>query len=146
MRMRLLGGDGPAARLVACSADETLAVADGQVDALLNDGWRPEDVALLATGSRHPDQVSRQALGQDLYWASVWDADQVFYGRVLGFKGLERRARVLALNEAEPRERSRERLYVGLSRAHDQLVVCGDPGFIRAVGGDAVLHRLGPTT
>ncbi|MGI8612783.1 MAG: hypothetical protein ACR2KL_02370, partial [Nocardioidaceae bacterium] len=35
------------------------------------------------------------------YWASVWDADQVFYGRVLGFKGLERRAVVLALNEAD---------------------------------------------
>jgi ATP-dependent exoDNAse (exonuclease V) beta subunit len=44
---------------------------------------------------------------------------------VLGFKGLERRAVVLVLNEETKRERSRERLYVGLSRARDQLVVCG---------------------
>jgi hypothetical protein len=32
-------------------------------------------------------------------------------------------------------ERSRERLYVGLSRGRDQLVVRGDPDFIREGGG-----------
>jgi hypothetical protein len=65
------------------------------VDALLDEGWRPEDIALLTTGSRHPEQSSRQALGQRAYWESFWDAEQVFYGHVLGFKGLERRAVVL---------------------------------------------------
>jgi hypothetical protein len=118
------------------------AGADDEVDRLLENGWRPEDVALLATGSRHPEQVDRQAHGQDHYWASCWDAGQVFYGHVLGFKGLERRAVVLALNERVPSERSRERLYVGLSRARDQLVVCGDPAFVAEVGGAAVLKRL----
>jgi len=117
-------------------------VADDQVDVLLDEGWQPEDVVLLATGSRHNEQVERQARGQDAYWASFWDAGQVFYGHVLGFKGLERRAVVLALNESEPRERSRERLYVGLSRARDQLVVCGDPAFVEEVGGQTVLNRL----
>lgn len=39
-------------------------------------------------------------------------------------------------------ERSRERLYVGLSRARDQLVVCGDPEFIREVGGPDLARRL----
>jgi hypothetical protein len=81
-----------AVRFVSCSPDEAIVVADDEVDRLLEDGWRPEDVALLATGSRHPEQVDRQAHGQDHYWASFWDADQVFYGHVLGFKGLERRA------------------------------------------------------
>ena len=61
---------------------------------------------------------------------------------MLGFKGLERRAVVLALNETQPRDRSRERLYVGLSRARDQLVVCGDPDLIESVGGPEVLRRL----
>jgi hypothetical protein len=61
---------------------------------------------------------------------------------VLGFKGLERSAVVLALNEDEPAERSRERLYVGLSRPRDQLVVCGDPGYVAEVGGESVLRRL----
>ncbi len=39
-------------------------------------------------------------------------------------------------------ERSRERLYVGLSRARDQLVVVGDPDFVETVGGGSVLRHL----
>ena len=67
----------------------------------------------------------------------------MFYGHVLGFKGLERRVIVLALNESQARDRSTERLYVGLSRAREQLVVCGDPEFVRTVGGPDVARRLG---
>ncbi len=84
----------------------------------------------------------RQAVGQADYWASFWDPELPFYGHVLGFKGLERRAVVLVLNEANIVERSRERLYVGLSRARDQLVVCGDPEVVRALGGESVLAAL----
>ena len=142
MPMRLLGGDGPAVRFIECATADAIGRADDEVDALLENGWRPEDVALLTTGSRHPEQTARQAAGQDAYWRTFWDGDQVFYGHVLGFKGMERRAVVLALNESRPRERSRERLYVGLSRARDQLVVVGDPDHIRAVGGDIVLARI----
>jgi ATP-dependent exoDNAse (exonuclease V) beta subunit len=76
------------------------------------------------------------------YGDNFRDADQVFYGHVLGFKRLERRAVVLVVNEASAFERSRERLYVGLSRARDQLVVCGDPDFIREVGGPDLARRL----
>jgi ATP-dependent exoDNAse (exonuclease V) alpha subunit len=49
---------------------------------------------------------------------------------------------VLVVNEEAAFERSRERLYVGLSRARDQLVVCGDPEFIRDVGGSDLARRL----
>lgn len=142
MRMRLLGGDGPRVRLVECAPDKALDCADDEVETLMDAGWLPKDIALLATGSRHPEQVSRQGEGHARYWESFWDDDQVFYGHVLGFKGLERQAVVLAVNEAEPSERSRERLYVGLSRARDQLVVCGDPGFIEGVAGAEVLRKL----
>jgi ATP-dependent exoDNAse (exonuclease V) alpha subunit len=48
----------------------------------------------------------------------------------------------LVVNEESAFERSRERLYVGLSRARDQLVVCGDPDFMRAVGGADLARRL----
>lgn len=142
IRMRLGAVDGPDVRFVECSSDEALDRADDAVDVLLEEGWRPQDVALLTTGRRHPEQVQRQAAGQESYWASFWDEEQVFYGHVLGFKGLERSAVVLALNEEEPTERSRERLYVGLSRPRDQLVVCGDPAYVAEVGGDAVLRRI----
>ena len=140
--MRLLGGDGPAVTFVACSQDEAINAGDDQVELLLDGGWRLEDVALLTTGSRHPEQKERQAAGSTAYWDSFWDTDQVFYGHVLGFKGLERRAIVLVVNEKSALERSRERLYVGLSRARDQLVVCGDPDFIREVGGPDLARRL----
>jgi ATP:corrinoid adenosyltransferase len=142
MRMRLAGTDGPEVAFLACAAEDAVGAADDHVDLLIEEGWRPEDVALLTTGSRHPEQVARQEEGQDTYWESFWDQDQVFYGHVLGFKGLERRVVVLALNEAEMRERSRERLYVGLSRARDKLVVCGDPAYVESVGGTDVLHCL----
>ncbi len=141
--MRFLGGDGPAVTFVACSVETAMDLGDDQVDLLLGDGWRPEDVALLTTGTRHPEQIARQAQGHDAYWDSFWDTDQVFYGHVLGFKGLERRAVVLVVNDEGKFERSRERLYVGLSRARDQLVVCGAPDFITSVGGMDLARRLG---
>ncbi|MCV7026523.1 NERD domain-containing protein [Mycolicibacterium novocastrense] len=140
--MRFLGGEGPAVEFVACSREDALDVGDDQIEALLEEGWRPEDLALLTTGSRHPEQAERQKAGHKAYWDSFWDSDQVFYGHVLGFKGLERRAVVLVVNDSGQFERSRERLYVGLSRARDRLVVCGDPEFIREVGGPDLARRL----
>lgn len=140
--MRFLGGEGPAVKYVPCSRTEAMDAGDDEVELLLEQGWRPEDVALLTTGTRHPEQRERQAAGSAAYWDSFWDADQVFYGHVLGFKGLERRAVVLVVNEESAFERSRERLYVGLSRARDQLVVCGDPDFLREVGGPDLARRL----
>ena len=140
--MRFLGGEGPAVSFVACSRDDAPSVGDDQIEALLEQGWRPEDLALLTTGSRHPEQAERQKEGHTAYWDTFWDAEQVFYGHVLGFKGLERRAVVLVVNEANQFDRSRERLYVGLSRARDQLVVCGDPDFVRQVGGPDLARRL----
>jgi hypothetical protein len=140
--MRFLGGEGPAVKFVASTQDDAMNAGDDEVELLLEEGWRPEDVALLTTGTRHPEQKERQAGGNAAYWDSFWDAEQVFYGHVLGFKGLERRAVVLVVNEVSAFERSRERLYVGLSRARDQLVVCGDPDFIRQVGGPDLARRL----
>jgi len=144
MRMYARGGDGPEVTYVEASADDALDVADDQVDPLLEQGWRPEDVALLTTGARHPEQVALQeSEGQDGYWRTFWEKDCVFYGHVLGCKGLERRVVVLCVNERMPRERSRERLYVGLSRATDKLVVVGPADVIRGMGGPAVAKRLG---
>lgn len=140
--MRFLGGDGPAVEFIACSRHDAMDAGDDQIDRLLEDGWRPEDLALLTTGSRHPEQAERQKEGHRAYWDSFWDTDQVFYGHVLGFKSLERRCVVLVVNEEGKFERSRERLYVGLSRARDQLVVCGYPDFIREVGGPDLARRL----
>ena len=62
---------------------------------------------------------------------------------MLGFKGLERRAVVLCVNEDGTRERFRERMYVGLSRATDRLIVVGDLAAIAHAGDDVVRQLRG---
>lgn len=142
-RMRLLGGSGPEVTFVPCSAAEAIDVADDHVDTLLEEGWSPRDVALLTVGTRHELQRDAAETDPDAYWASFWDDDMTFYGHVLGCKGLERRAVVLCVNKDQVQPRDRERLYVGLSRATDRLVVVGDPDYIASVCGAEVAARLG---
>lgn len=144
MRMRAQGGDGPDVRFVPTSTGDALVVADDQIDGLLGEGWQPQDIALLTTGKRHPEQTRQQeSAGQDGYWQSFWDDELVFFGHVLGCKGLERRVVVLCLNDSPGAERAREKLYVGLSRATDLLVVVGDPAAVVEIGGPDVAQRLG---
>jgi hypothetical protein len=143
-RMYSRGGHGPEVRFVACTAEAALETADEQIDLLLEEGWDPGKIVLLTTGHRHPVQVEQtQFRDQTGYWKGFYDDGEVFYGHVLGFKGLERPVVVLCLNEVGERDRARERLYVGMSRATDQLVVVGDPDVVRRVGGPDVARRLG---
>nr|WP_275585601.1 ATP-binding domain-containing protein [Blastococcus saxobsidens] len=141
-QMRIRGQAGVPVRFVQCAAEDAVDAADDVADGLLEKGWPPESVALLTTHRRHPVQVERQAEGQDAYWATYWQDDDVFYGHVLGFKGLERPAVVLAVNGFRDEARAKEMLYVALSRARDLLVVCGDMELIRRLGGEAVARRL----
>ncbi|GAB2755509.1 ATP-binding domain-containing protein [Nocardioides salsibiostraticola] len=142
-RMQPRGGEGADVGFVAASSDEALDVADDQVEQLLDQGWDPAKICLLTTGHRHPEQKAQvDRHGPVGYWRSFWEGDDVFYGHVLGSKGLERAAVVLCVNEAGVRDRARERLYVGMSRATDVLIVVGDPQVVRRVGGDVVANRL----
>jgi len=67
----------------------------------------------------------------------------MFYGHLLGFKGLERPVVVLAVNGMRDQSRGREYLYVGLSRPRSCLVVCGDLDHIAAAGEEGIPRRLG---
>ncbi len=141
--MVLRGGDGPTVEFMPTATDGAIGAADEQIDRLLDEGWEPHEIALLTMGARHPVQKERQeSLGFADYWTEFWSNDDVFYGHVLGFKGMERRAVVLCVNEDGTRDRSRERLYVGLSRATDRLIVVGDPEAIERMGGREVRDRL----
>ena len=142
VQMRNRGLDGPPVQFVPCTTDDALSAADDQLDRLMAEGWPPESVALLTTYRRHPVQVERQNHGTQSYWNTFWENDDAFFGHVLGFKGLERPAVVLAINGFRVPERAKEMLYVGMSRARDLLVVCGDPELIRQHAGDGVMNRL----
>lgn len=141
-RMRCLGGDGPPVRFVACASEAATATADVEVERLLELGHPGEHVALLTTRSRHESHRRTEAvLGKEGHWDGFWMADEVFYGTVMGFKGLERPVVVLAVDGFHDGV-ARDVMYAGLSRARDELVVCGDPETIRAAAGDEVLRRL----
>lgn len=137
------GMDGPRVRLVDCPPDEVMGCADDAVDALLGEGWQPGHIALLATGPRHG--LQREAVdagGYAAYWDEFLAEREVFYGHVLGFKGLERPVVVLAVNGFRDLARAREMLYVGLSRARTLLVLVGERALVEQVGGRGVAKRL----
>ncbi len=143
-RMTSRGGEGAEVHFLPTSAEMAVDVADEAVNLLLDIGWFPGNVALLTTGHRHDVQVREtERLGHRGYWRSYWDEEEVFYGHVLGCKGLERPAVVLCLNEGTREERAKEKLYVGMSRATDHLIVVGEPEMIREHAGDVVARRLG---
>ena len=123
--------------------EEVVERADDAVDALLDEGWGPGQDVLLTTHHRHPEQRNAVDVGGwDAYWDDFFADADVFYGHVLGFKGLERQVAVLAVNGFKDAERAREMLYVGLSRARTQLVVVGPRALLEQVGGDGVKQRL----
>ena len=90
-QMRIRGRQRRARPLRASARPRTpSSVADDEAVALLDERLAPGAVALLTTGQPPPRAGRASAGGQDVYWASFWDDDDLFYGHVLGFKGLER--------------------------------------------------------
>ncbi len=141
--VRPRGQTGAPVRVVDVGYDDAVAAADEAVEALLDEGWPPGEIALLTTGRRHGQhrwQVEQS--GHAAYWDDFFAGTDVFYGHVLGFKGLERNVVVLAVNGFREAERARRLLYTGLSRARMLLVVTGPRGEIERIGGAGVVQRL----
>lgn len=137
------GGDGPPVGIVDVPYADALEAADDVVEGLLDGPWRPGQVALLTTGSRHTEQRNLvEVNGIDAYWDDFFAEQDVFYAHVLNFKGLERSAVVLAVNGFRDRERARSLLYTGMSRARSLLVLVGPRAEIEAIGGHALSSRL----
>jgi hypothetical protein len=102
----------------------------------MDEGWSPNRIALLTTKSRHPVHQERLDAGSIAeYWLDFHANNDVFYGHVLGFKGVERSAVVLCVNGFKELGRAAEQLYVGLSRARNLLVVVGDSALSESAGG-----------
>lgn len=126
------GGDGTEVRWVPSTPERAVDAADAEVQRLVDQGWAPEHVMLLTTWARHPEHAMRvQHRYTDGYWDSFWEDDDVFYGTVQGSKGLERPAVVLAVNGFADLRSRLQMLYVGMSRARDLLVVCGQSESLR---------------
>ena len=119
---------------VICPASQAVEKADDYVEQLTDrELWKPGEIALLTTKSRHPvhaEQADKDRLG---YWKSLWDSEDVFYGTVGGFKGLERPVVILAIDGFHNAEDLEDFLYVGLTRARDKLVVIGETEILKKI-------------
>src|SRR5699024_10741226 len=87
-----LRGDGVPVRYVCSSTQDSIDTASDCVDALLDEGWANNQIALLTTNKRHPVHQGHFEDGtvDSEYWPEFHRRDGEFYGHVLGFKGLER--------------------------------------------------------
>ncbi|SJM61567.1 conserved hypothetical protein [Actinomycetales bacterium JB111] len=133
--------------LLDVPADEAVDAADDVVEALIagegEDGFTAGQIALITTGSRHPVQPSiYESEAREQYWDDFFAGEDVFYGTVQGFKGLERPAVVLCLNGIHKAAPARERIYTGISRATTLLVVVGPRELLEDAGGEAARRRL----
>lgn len=141
------------------TADEVAAALvegrfDFEADPIVADKGRSEHaydrghVALLTTNHRHPVQREREREAtqtssevEDRFWNYLWDSSDIFYATAMKFKGLERPAVVLAVDGFQNSARSREALYVGMSRARDVLIVVADEQTLRDAAGDSEVNR-----
>ncbi|MEE9095373.1 nuclease-related domain-containing DEAD/DEAH box helicase [Pseudarthrobacter phenanthrenivorans] len=140
------GSTGLAVRFVDCPTEDALEVAGYCVEALIEEGWANNQIALLTTKDRHPihlDYFQRGATEE--YWREFHANEAEFYGHVLGFKGLERSLIVLCVNGFKDINRAPEQLYVGLSRARSLLVVVGDSALLEEAGGRELKLALSRT-
>jgi hypothetical protein len=138
-------GTGLPVRFVECATEDALEVASDCVDALIEEGWSNNQIALLTTKTRHPIHQEAFDSGPEAvaeYWREFYSDSAEFYGHVLGFKGLERSVVVLCVNGFKDMNRAAEQLYVGLSRARSLLVVVGDRELIAAGGGRDLAQAL----
>ena len=96
--------------------------ADAVADMMLA-SYQHEHIAMLMTRSRHEMQRQLMEQGRDDYFKSLWSTDEIFYGTVSGFKGLERNCVILGVNGFHETTTPQEVMYVGTTRARDLLVV-----------------------
>lgn len=142
-QLNIAGLDGPPVILHETDSKSAISVAERVISNLITDGWNESDICLLTTGSRHEKQKQLVAGSSKLaYWDSFFELEGVFYGHVLGFKGLERRVIVLAVNGWKHESAKKDMLYTAITRARDLLVICGDPEDLRQAGGKEFLKKL----
>jgi hypothetical protein len=106
-------------------------------------GWNPGDIVLLTTGSRH--SIQREEGSGALSrpdWKKFFDADETYHCTTTGFKGLERRVVVLAINGWKDPAKKKDILYTAITRARDQLIICGSKEEITQAGGKEFFKKL----
>jgi hypothetical protein len=141
--LQLSGLDGPPVQWVETTTEGAEASADVEVEKLIAQGWNPGDICVLTTGSRHTIQrQDGQGAMSRAYWKKFFDEEATYHCTTTGFKGLERRVVVLALNGWKEPERRKDILYTAVTRARDVLIICGSKEEIVHSGGKEFFKKL----
>jgi len=141
--LQLSGLDGPPVQWIESTTEEAEKAADQQVELLISQGWKPGDICVLTTGSRHTIQRNEGEGAQSrVYWKKFFEEDATYHCTTTGFKGLERRVVVLAMNGWKEPERKKDILYTSITRARDLLIICGSKEEIVHSGGKEFFKKL----
>jgi superfamily I DNA/RNA helicase len=141
--LELSGLDGPPVQWVETTTEEAEAAADQEVARLISEGWNPGDICVLTTGSRHAIQrQDGEGAMSRVYWKKFFEEEATYHCTTTGFKGLERRAIVLAINGWKDPGRKKDILYTSITRARDLLIVCGSKEEITQSGGKEFFKKL----
>jgi hypothetical protein len=141
--LQLSGLDGPPVQWVETTTEEAEAAADQEVARLISEGWNPGDICVLTTGSRHAIQrQDGEGAMSRVYWKKFFEEEATYHCTTTGFKGLERRAIVLAINGWKDPARKKDILYTSITRARDLLIVCGSKEEITQSGGKEFFKKL----
>jgi len=145
--LELSGLDGPPVQWIETTTEGAEAAADAEVARLISKGWNPGDLCVLTTGSRHA--IQRQdgdgALSR-VYWKKFFEEEATYHCTTTGFKGLERRVVVLAINGWKDSERKKDILYTSVTRARDLLIICGSKEEITQAGGKEFFKKISKAT
>jgi len=141
--LQLSGLDGPPVTWIETTTHGAEDGANQEVERLVGEGWDPADVCILTTGTRH--EIQKKEGDGPLrvpYWKKFFEAQSTYHCTTSGFKGLERRVVVLAMNGWKEEERKKDILYTAVTRARDVLVICGSKEEITQAGGKEFFKKL----
>jgi hypothetical protein len=141
--LQLSGLDGPPVRWIETSTEGAEVAADAEVNRLISQGWNPGDICVLTTGSRHAIQrQDGQGALSRVYWRKFFEEEATYHCTTTGFKGLERRVVILAVNGWKNLDRKKDILYTSVTRARDLLIICGSKEEITQAGGKEFFKKL----
>ena len=141
--LELSGLDGPPVQWIETTTESAEAAADTEVERLINQGWKPGDICVLTTGSRHAIQrQDGQGALSRVYWKKFFEEEATYHCTTTGFKGLERRVIVLAVNGWKDADRKKDILYTSVTRARDLLIICGSKEEITQSGGKEFFKKI----
>jgi len=90
-----------------------------------NYSWAPEHILVINTGEKSSKHLAQQGADKIKYWNTFLKSKDVFHTHVSVVKGLERPVVVLVLDKFGAESKIDQQMYVGISRALEDVIIIG---------------------